>query len=64
MEDSWIRRDKKVSTRRKRKQMGGRFKDKEERSKLRGKQRKLFNQIRRLRNGDTIFEGNEGEDND
>lgn len=64
MEDSWIRRDRKVSIRRKHRQMAGKFKPKEERSKLRGKQRKLFNQIRKLRNGEDTFEDNGGEDNE
>jgi|TARA_R110000824_G_scaffold250617_1_gene439367 hypothetical protein len=64
MEDSWTQRDRKVATRRRRKEMGGKFKDKEERDKVRGKQRKIFNQIRRHQNGDDTHEDTEGVDNE
>ena len=63
MEDSWTRRDKKVAVRSKHKKMGGKFKQKEERDKGKGKQRKVFNQIRRIRSGDDMFDETEGEDN-
>ena len=52
-----------MAVRSKQKKMGGKFKQKEERNKVKGKQRKIFNQIRRIRNGDDMVDETEGKDN-
>ncbi len=54
MAHNWTERDRKLTVRAKRRKQSGRFKDKENRDKVTSKQRKLYNQIRRLKEDDEL----------
>ena len=56
MGNRWAERDRKLSTRLERKKMGGRFKQKEVRNKARGRQRKLWNTIRKFHDDELDYD--------
>ena len=64
MAHNWIERERKLTVRRKHRKQSGRFKDKENRDKGTGRQRKLYNHIRRFREEDEPLHDEQGEYND
>ncbi len=52
MAANWSKRERKLSVKATVKKMGRMFKQKETRDKTRGKQRKIYNRLRRLREDD------------
>jgi len=59
----WIERERKLTVRAKRKKQDGKFRDKENRNKITGKQRKIYNEVRRLRDFDNTYNDLGGNDN-
>ena len=63
MAHNWIERDRKLTGRAKRRRQSGQFKDRDNRNKVTGKQKKLYNQIRRIKEDDETLYDEEGDYN-